>query len=149
VAMVGLLYALPNTQLTRRLAKEGRLHALTMTSLLRPEATNAPRASTSTLCGLCETCSEITGACWTRSISQQPMPRGDRQTRSTTLAVPTNQHLRFSCYQTCGGCEWSSDRALAVVEKTICSRLCAAVQVRCEQSRAPASPGFPSLGGGR
>ena len=26
VAMVGLLYALPNTQLTRRLAKEGRLH---------------------------------------------------------------------------------------------------------------------------
>jgi Domain of unknown function (DUF4070) len=25
--MVGLLYALPNTQLTRRLAKEGRLHA--------------------------------------------------------------------------------------------------------------------------
>jgi len=27
VAMVGLLYALPNTQLTRRLAKEGRLHA--------------------------------------------------------------------------------------------------------------------------
>ena len=28
VAMVGLLYALPNTQLTRRLAKEGRLHAL-------------------------------------------------------------------------------------------------------------------------
>ncbi len=26
-AMVGLLYALPNTQLTRRLAKEGRLHA--------------------------------------------------------------------------------------------------------------------------
>ena len=24
--MVGLLYALPNTQLTRRLAKEGRLH---------------------------------------------------------------------------------------------------------------------------
>jgi len=28
VAMVGLLYALPNTQLTRRLAREGRLHAL-------------------------------------------------------------------------------------------------------------------------
>ena len=28
VAMVGLLYALPNTQLTRRLAKEGRLHTL-------------------------------------------------------------------------------------------------------------------------
>ena len=28
VAMVGLLYALPNTQLTRRLAKEGRLHPL-------------------------------------------------------------------------------------------------------------------------
>jgi radical SAM superfamily enzyme YgiQ (UPF0313 family) len=28
VAMVGLLYALPNTQLTRRLAKEGRLHKL-------------------------------------------------------------------------------------------------------------------------
>jgi radical SAM superfamily enzyme YgiQ (UPF0313 family) len=28
VAMVGLLYALPNTQLTRRLAKEGRLHEL-------------------------------------------------------------------------------------------------------------------------
>jgi radical SAM superfamily enzyme YgiQ (UPF0313 family) len=28
VAMVGLLYALPNTQLTRRLAQEGRLHAL-------------------------------------------------------------------------------------------------------------------------
>ena len=27
VAMVGLLYALPNTQLTRRLAREGRLHA--------------------------------------------------------------------------------------------------------------------------
>src|SRR5689334_6800202 len=27
VAMVGLLYALPNTQLTRRLAGEGRLHA--------------------------------------------------------------------------------------------------------------------------
>ncbi|HET8544263.1 MAG TPA: DUF4070 domain-containing protein, partial [Pseudolabrys sp.] len=27
VAMVGLLYALPNTQLTRRLIKEGRLHA--------------------------------------------------------------------------------------------------------------------------
>jgi len=27
VAMVGLLYALPNTQLARRLAKEGRLHA--------------------------------------------------------------------------------------------------------------------------
>jgi hypothetical protein len=27
VAMVGLLYALPNTQLTRRLAQEGRLHA--------------------------------------------------------------------------------------------------------------------------
>jgi hypothetical protein len=27
VAMVGLLYALPNTQLTRRLATEGRLHA--------------------------------------------------------------------------------------------------------------------------
>jgi radical SAM superfamily enzyme YgiQ (UPF0313 family) len=27
VAMVGLLYALPDTQLTRRLAKEGRLHA--------------------------------------------------------------------------------------------------------------------------
>jgi hypothetical protein len=27
VAMVGLLYALPNTQLTRRLAKAGRLHA--------------------------------------------------------------------------------------------------------------------------
>jgi hypothetical protein len=27
VAMVGLLYALPNTQLTRRLAKEGRLYA--------------------------------------------------------------------------------------------------------------------------
>jgi radical SAM superfamily enzyme YgiQ (UPF0313 family) len=27
VAMVGLLYALPNTQLTRRLASEGRLHA--------------------------------------------------------------------------------------------------------------------------
>ncbi|HZP68530.1 MAG TPA: B12-binding domain-containing radical SAM protein [Pseudolabrys sp.] len=27
VAMVGLLYALPNTQLTRRLTKEGRLHA--------------------------------------------------------------------------------------------------------------------------
>ncbi|MGC2159335.1 MAG: B12-binding domain-containing radical SAM protein [Pseudolabrys sp.] len=27
VAMVGLLYALPNTQLTRRLVKEGRLHA--------------------------------------------------------------------------------------------------------------------------
>src|SRR5579875_9034 len=27
MAMVGLLYALPNTQLTRRLAKEGRLHA--------------------------------------------------------------------------------------------------------------------------
>ena len=27
VAMVGLLYALPNTQLTRRLAEEGRLHA--------------------------------------------------------------------------------------------------------------------------
>ncbi|PDT90450.1 B12-binding domain-containing radical SAM protein [Bradyrhizobium sp. Y36] len=27
VAMVGLLYALPNTQLTRRLEKEGRLHA--------------------------------------------------------------------------------------------------------------------------
>jgi radical SAM superfamily enzyme YgiQ (UPF0313 family) len=27
VCMVGLLYALPNTQLTRRLAKEGRLHA--------------------------------------------------------------------------------------------------------------------------
>jgi radical SAM superfamily enzyme YgiQ (UPF0313 family) len=27
VAMVGLLYALPNTRLTRRLAKEGRLHA--------------------------------------------------------------------------------------------------------------------------
>ena len=26
--MVGLLYALPNTQLTRRLAKEGRLHPL-------------------------------------------------------------------------------------------------------------------------
>src|ERR1043165_2390488 len=26
VCMVGLLYALPNTQLTRRLAKEGRLH---------------------------------------------------------------------------------------------------------------------------
>src|SRR6202035_5917821 len=26
VAMVGLLYALPNTQLTRRLATEGRLH---------------------------------------------------------------------------------------------------------------------------
>jgi radical SAM superfamily enzyme YgiQ (UPF0313 family) len=26
IAMVGLLYALPNTQLTRRLAKEGRLH---------------------------------------------------------------------------------------------------------------------------
>jgi len=28
VAMVGLLYALPNTQLTRRLASEGRLHPL-------------------------------------------------------------------------------------------------------------------------
>jgi radical SAM superfamily enzyme YgiQ (UPF0313 family) len=28
VAMVGLLYALPNTQLTRRLAREGRLHPL-------------------------------------------------------------------------------------------------------------------------
>ena len=28
VAMVGLLFALPNTQLTRRLAKEGRLHEL-------------------------------------------------------------------------------------------------------------------------
>ena len=28
VAMVGLLYALPNTQLTRRLAREGRIHAL-------------------------------------------------------------------------------------------------------------------------
>jgi hypothetical protein len=28
VAMVGLLYALPNTQLTRRLAQEGRLHPL-------------------------------------------------------------------------------------------------------------------------
>jgi radical SAM superfamily enzyme YgiQ (UPF0313 family) len=28
VAMVGLLYALPNTQLTRRLTQEGRLHAL-------------------------------------------------------------------------------------------------------------------------
>jgi hypothetical protein len=28
VAMVGLLYALPNTQLARRLAREGRLHAL-------------------------------------------------------------------------------------------------------------------------
>src|SRR3569623_3179052 len=27
VSMVGLLYALPNTQLTRRLTKEGRLHA--------------------------------------------------------------------------------------------------------------------------
>ncbi len=27
VCMVGLLYALPNTQLTRRLAREGRLHA--------------------------------------------------------------------------------------------------------------------------
>lgn len=27
IAMVGLLYALPNTQLTRRLAREGRLHA--------------------------------------------------------------------------------------------------------------------------
>jgi hypothetical protein len=27
VAMVGLLYALPNTQLTRRIAKEDRLHA--------------------------------------------------------------------------------------------------------------------------
>jgi hypothetical protein len=26
IAMVGLLYALPNTQLTRRLAREGRLH---------------------------------------------------------------------------------------------------------------------------
>src|SRR4029079_3908700 len=26
IAMVGLLYALPGTQLTRRLAKEGRLH---------------------------------------------------------------------------------------------------------------------------
>ena len=26
VAMVGLLYALPNTQLTRRLEREGRLH---------------------------------------------------------------------------------------------------------------------------
>ena len=26
VCMVGLLYALPNTQLTRRLTKEGRLH---------------------------------------------------------------------------------------------------------------------------
>jgi hypothetical protein len=26
VCMVGLLYALPNTQLTRRLAREGRLH---------------------------------------------------------------------------------------------------------------------------
>ncbi len=28
VAMVGLLYALPNTQLTRRLTAEGRLHAM-------------------------------------------------------------------------------------------------------------------------
>ena len=48
--MVGLLSALPNTQLTRRLATEGRLHE---DSDLQPEAsaTSAPRASTSTPCG--------------------------------------------------------------------------------------------------
>ena len=35
ICMVGLLYALPNTQLSRRLAREGRLHA---ELLLAPEA---------------------------------------------------------------------------------------------------------------
>ena len=45
-AMVGLLFALPNTQLTRRLAKEGRLHENFDVRPTTP-AISAPPASTS------------------------------------------------------------------------------------------------------
>ena len=47
IAMVGLLYALPNTQLTRRLAKEGRLHVGHDALAPRARAINAPPASIS------------------------------------------------------------------------------------------------------
>ncbi len=40
VAMVGLLYALPNTQLTRRLVKEDRLHPLPKTAPKEDQCTN-------------------------------------------------------------------------------------------------------------
>ena len=48
VAMVGLLYALPNTQLTRRLTQEGRLQRFRS---WRRRKTSARRASTSRRCG--------------------------------------------------------------------------------------------------
>ena len=73
VAMVGLLYALPNTQLTRRLAKEGRLHANHGIAATLA-ATNAPWALTSILCGPWELCSKTTSGCWTRSISRPLLP---------------------------------------------------------------------------
>jgi radical SAM superfamily enzyme YgiQ (UPF0313 family) len=73
VAMVGLLYALPNTQLTAALPRKAA-STPTMTLQPPPAATNAPRASISTLCGPCERCSETTNVCWIQSISRQPMP---------------------------------------------------------------------------
>ena len=48
VCMVGLLYALPQTQLTRRLEREGRLHPTLDELPTREAPTNAPWASTST-----------------------------------------------------------------------------------------------------
>ena len=55
VGMVGLLYALPNTQLTRRLEREGRLHAGPRYGADdRRRPVHAP-ASTSIRCARCAT----------------------------------------------------------------------------------------------
>ena len=63
----------PNTQLTRRLEKEGRLHE--SHDIMRPSkrATSARTAATSRPCARCATCCPITGACWRTFTARRPM----------------------------------------------------------------------------
>jgi hypothetical protein len=83
--MVGLLYALPTTQLTRRLAREGRLFPLSYTTRLAAEegiGTKVPAGSISRPRGRGVTFYWITGQFSIASIAPPPITRGCGRSRA-------------------------------------------------------------------
>ncbi len=104
VCMVGLLYALPNTQLTRRLMREGRLHCATTSSgSWTTWAISAPSASISRRREPGVTSWSTTRKCSSTSMRRRPISSGSAMSDSKLRLPPAGDAGSFSSI-TCSAC---------------------------------------------
>ena len=102
VCTVGLLYALPTTQLGRRLCARGASFPVLTRPARRIRAINARSASTSKQSARAATCSRITARCWTRSMNRLPISAACAVSAACSDAgSPDSRHR---CRKRCATC---------------------------------------------